>query len=94
MSSAEKIFSVLAICYITGLSAFLVLLPSARELNYLLPLSLLGVGVNVGLLYVVFKDIFSRSFSSSGVKYFWVIIIFIFLPAIIIYLPRHGFRKR
>jgi len=94
MSSAEKIFSVLAICYITGLSAFLVLLPSARELNYLLPLSLLGVGVNVGLLYVVFKDIFSRSFSSSGVKYFWVVIIFLFIPAIIIYLPKYGFRKR
>lgn len=94
MSSTEKIFSGLAICYITGLSALLVLSPSARELNYLLPLSLLGVGFNVGLLYVVFKDILSRSFSSSGVKYFWVIIIFIFLPAIIIYLPRHGFRKR
>ncbi len=94
MSSAEKIFSVLAICYITGLSAFLVLLPSARELKYLLPLSLLGVGVNVGLLFVVFKDIFSRSFPTTGIKYFWVIIIFLFLPAIIFYLPKHGFRKR
>ena len=48
MSSAEKIFSVLAICYITGLSALLVLLPSARELNYLLPLSLLDVDVDLG----------------------------------------------
>ena len=94
MTIAEKIFSVLAICYVTGLAVFLILTPSARELKYLLPLSLLGVGVNVGLLFVVFKDIFSRSFSSSGVTYFWVIIIFIFLPAIIIYLPRHGFRKR
>ena len=94
MSSPEKIFSVLAVCYITGLSALLVLSPSARELKYLLPLSLLGIGVNVGLLFVVFKDILNRSFPTTGIKYFWVIVIFLFLPALIIYLPKHGFRKR
>ncbi|MGI9536940.1 MAG: hypothetical protein ACR2PB_07710 [Desulfocapsaceae bacterium] len=94
MNSAEKFFSVLAIFYITGLAVFLILSPSIRELKYLLPLSLLGVGVNAGLLFVVFRDILSRSFPSSGVKYFWVVIIFLFMPAIIIYLPKHGFRKR
>ena len=94
MSITEKIFSVLSIFFVTGLAVFLVLSPPARELKYLLPLSLLGVGVNAGLLFVVFKDIFSRSFPTSWVKYFWVIIIFLFIPAIIIYLPIHGFRKR
>lgn len=94
MSISEKIFSVLAICYVAGLALFLTLTPSARQLTYLLPLSLLGVGLNACLLFVVFKDIFSRSFPTPGVKYFWVVIIFLFIPAIIIYLPKYGFRKR
>lgn len=94
MSVSEKIFSVLGIGYISALAVLLVLSPEARQLKHLLPLSLLGVGVNAGLLFVVFKDIFSRSFPNSGVKYFWIIIIFLFMPAIIFYLPRHGFRKR
>lgn len=94
MNLAEKIFSILGICYVTGLAVLLILMPPARELKYLLPLSLLGVGVNVGLLFVVFKDIFCRSFPTAWEKYFWVISIFLFMPAIIIYLPRHGFKKR
>jgi hypothetical protein len=52
------------------------------------------VGVNVGLLFVVFKDIFSRAFSSPWQKYFWLLIIFLCMPAVIIYLPMYGFRKR
>lgn len=94
MSSIEKFYSVLAVCFVTGLAVFLIITPAARELKYLLPLSLLGVGVNVGLLYVVFKDIFSRSFATSGVKYLWLIAVFLFMPVIIIYLPMHGFRKK
>ena len=94
MSSLEKLYSVLAIIYITGLAALLLLFPWARQMTYLLPLSLLGVGVNVGLLFVVFRDILNRSFPSPWKKYFWVITVFLFLPAVIIYLPLHGFKKR
>lgn len=94
MNSLEKTFSLLAVGYIIGLAVVLFAAPSFREMQYLLPLSLLGVIVNVGLLFVVFKDIFSRSFSSPWNKYFWLLIIFLFLPAVIIYLPLHGFRKR
>ncbi len=94
MPVSEKIFSILAIIYITGLAAFLITNPSIRELKYLLPLSLIGVSLNAGLLFVVFKDIFSRSFSPAGLKYFWTVIIFLFMPAILVYLPLYGFRKR
>ncbi len=94
MSVFEKIFSLLAICYISSLAVVLVFVPATRQLPYLLPLSLVGIGLNVGLLFVVFKDIFSRSFAKSGSKYFWVAVIFLFLPAVLIYLPRHGFKKR
>ena len=94
MNRAEKLFSLMAIGYIAGLAFFLVASPAAREMKYLLPLSLLGVAVNVGLLFVVFKDIFSRSFSSPWKKYLWLLAIFLFMPAMIIYLPMHGFKKR
>lgn len=94
MSFGEKFFSLLAITYVSGLAAFLVFFPSVRELRYLLPLSLVGVAVNVGLLFIVFKDIFTRSFPSPTIKYCWIILIFIFLPAVIIYLPKYGFKKR
>lgn len=94
MSSLEKIFSLLAIGFITGLAFLLIFYPQLRNMTYLLPLSLVGVCFNGALLFVVFKDIFSRTFSSMAVKVFWAVVIFFFMPAILIYLPLHGFRKR
>lgn len=94
MNRAEKYYSLMAIGCIAGLAFFLITSPGARDMKYLLPLSLFGVAVNVGLLFVVFKDILSRSFSNSWGKYFWLLIIFVFMPAVIIYLPMHGFKKR
>jgi hypothetical protein len=84
----------MAIGYIAGLAFFLTATPAAREMKYLLPLSLFGVVLNAGLLFVVFKDIVNRSFCSPWKKYLWLLIIFLFMPAIIIYLPMHGFKKR
>ena len=94
MSASEKLFSVFGICYITGLVLALTFYPQTRQLPYLLPLSLLGVAVNVGLLYIVFKDIFSRQFAHAYSKYLWIVVIFLFMPMIVIYLPIHGFKKR
>lgn len=94
MCNIEKIYSVPAICYITGLALLLVFLPCAREIKYLLPLSLLGVAVNAGLLFVIFRDIFNRLFPSSWEKYFWVAIVFLFIPAVIFYLPLYGFKEK
>lgn len=94
MPFGEKVFSVLAILYVSGLAALLVFFPSVRELSYLLPLSLVGVVVNVGLLFIVFKDILTRSFPSPSTRFLWIIVIFLFLPATLIYLPKYGFKKR
>lgn len=94
MSFSEKLFSLFGIGYITGLACALVCYPQTRQLPYLLPLSLLGVAVNVGLLYVVFKDIINRRFPRPHSRYLWIAVIFLFMPAIIIYLPMHGFKKR
>ena len=94
MNRTEKLYSLLAIGYLIGMAFFLITSPAVREMKNLLPLSLLGVAVNAGLLFVVFKDIFSRSFPSPRQKYFWMLIIFLCLPAVIIYLPLYGFKKR
>ena len=94
MNRSEKLFSLAAIGYIAGLVFFLAASPATREMTHLLPLSLIGVGLNAGLLFVVFKDIFSRSFSSPRKKYLWLLVIFLFMPALLIYLPMHGFKKR
>ncbi len=94
MNRAEKLYCLMAIGCIGALAFFLATSPAARELKYLLPLSLCGVAVNVGLLFVVFKDIFSRSFSRPWQKYFWLLIIFLCMPAVIVYLPIYGFNKR
>ncbi|MBT8329702.1 MAG: hypothetical protein KJN87_08355 [Desulfofustis sp.] len=94
MNRAEKTYSLMAIGYIAGLACVLMTSPAAWEIKYLLPLSLLGVAVNVGLLFVIYKDIFSRSFSSPWQKYFWLLLIFLCMPAVLIYLPMYGFRNQ
>ena len=94
MSLSEKFFSIVAVGYIISFALFLVFYPTARELKILIPFSLLGVGFNVGLLFVVFKDIFSRRFASPARKILWTVVIFLFMPSILVYLPLHGFRKR
>jgi hypothetical protein len=94
MSLPEKLFSIFSIGYIAGLAIALACYPQTRQLPYLLILSLLGVVLNVGLLYVVFKDIFTRRFTRTSSRYLWIIVIFLFMPAIILYLPLHGFKKR
>jgi len=94
MSLLEKTFSIIALCYIISLALFLVFYPAARDVTILLPLSLLGVGFNAGLLFVVFKDIFSRRFASPARKIVWAAVIFLFMPALLLYLPLHGFRRR
>lgn len=94
MNSFEKLFSVCALIYIVGLAAVLLFYPGSRSPSALLPLSLVGVAGNAGLLFIVFKDIFSRTFDTAGRRYFWAILIFFFMPAILVYLPRHGFKPR
>lgn len=94
MSLAEKLFSVIAIIYIISFGLILFRYPTVRQVTFLLPFSLVGVLFNIGLLFVVFKDIFSRSFQSPTARIRWAIVIFLFMPAILLYLPLHGFKKR
>ena len=93
MNRYEKAFSIFSLLFII-MTGLLSMLPAMRSLAVLLPLALAGVVINVGLLFIVFKDIFSRTFQSESRKYLWIIAIFLFLPAVLIYLPLHGFKPK
>jgi len=94
MNRLEKLFSLLGLFYITAMVILILTVPSMRNVLIFLPLALVGIIVNAVLLFIVFRDIFIRSFQPESRKYFWVLVILLFLPAIVIYLPLHGFKPR
>jgi len=72
----------------------LFIIQKLHTLPVLLPLSIVFFIANAALLFVVFKDIFSRPFPSQSKRYLWVALVFFFPPTILIYLPMHGFKPR
>lgn len=94
MNNFEKIYSLLAIIFTAGFIVSLIYFPQLRQLNRLLPLSLLGLVINIGLMFVVLQDIYMRQFNSQSRKYFWITLVLLFWPAILYYLPRYGFHPR
>ncbi len=94
MNIFEKIYSLLAIIFAVGLVVCLVYFPQLRQINRLIPICLVGLTVNMGLLFIVLRDIFYRPFKSPDSKYLWLGLVLLLWPSILIYLPRHGFRPR
>ena len=94
MNLFEKIYAVLAVVFALTLLTALFLYPQLREIQNLIPISLVGLVVNIGLLFVVLRDILSRSFPDPNRKYFWLVLVLLVWPAILYYLPRHGFSPR
>lgn len=94
MNTFEKIYCILAIAFALIFLATLYLVPETRRLGILLPAGLVGVAVNIGLIFIVLKDILSRRFRTPATGYLWIGIILLFWPAVLYYLPRYGFRKK
>lgn len=94
MNTFEKIFSVFSVVFAITLITIFSVYPETRQMKLLLPLSLLGVSINIGLMFVVLRDIFFRSFANPMSKYIWIAVILFFWPAVIYYLPKHGFKPR
>ncbi len=94
MNVFEKIYALMAIIFAIALIGCLIYIPELRQLNRLIPLSLLGLITNIGLIFIVLRDIFSRQFDDQRSRYFWMILVFLFWPSILLYLPKHGFRPR
>ncbi len=94
MNTLEKTFSILAILFEIGLICFFLLWPQYQHLSILLPTSFFGLLVNTGLFFIVFRDIYLRTFASPRAKFFWVVIILLIWPAILVYLIKFGFHPR
>lgn len=94
MNLIEKIYAIFALLFALALVCCLILIPELRYLDKLVPLCIAGLVINVGLMFVVLKDIFYRPFPDTKQRYFWVFVVLFFWPAIIIYLPKYGFKPR
>lgn len=94
MGTFEKIYALLAIGCAVAIFWLLWAYPHYRQLHTLVPISLTGLLVNVGLMFIVFRDITLRQFARPTSKIAWIALLLIFWPAILIYLPLHGFRPR
>jgi hypothetical protein len=94
MTLFEKIYSVFAILFAFGVGVVLITVPESRTVSVLLPLSFCGLIVNVGLVFIVLKDIFTRDQLDRTKKLIWTAVLLICWPAILIYLPMHGFQQK
>ncbi len=94
MTTLEKLYCLFALAFALAFLAVLYLVPETRQLGILLPAGLVGVAVNIGLIFIVLRDILSRRFTTPTARYLWIAVILLFWPAVLYYLPRHGFRKR
>jgi hypothetical protein len=94
MGFLEKCYSIFAIVFAFTLLASILLVPELRYVDKLFPLSLAGMIINIGLMFVVLRDILQRNFVSSNSKYTWAVLVLLLWPSILYYLPRHGFRPR
>ena len=94
MGFLEKLYSVFAILFAGALLTSLLLLPDLRYIDKLIPLSLAGILINVGLMFVVLRDIFQRHFTSQTSRYSWAILVLLFWPSVFYYLPKYGFKPR
>lgn len=94
MSTLEKIYALFAIACAVAIFGLLYAYPQYRQLPTLLPISLSGLLINVGLMFIVFRDITLRRFATPTGKIVWMAVLLLFWPAIVLYLPLHGFRPR
>lgn len=94
MNTLEKLYSIFAVLFAVALISLLVIRPEMRQLQVLLPASALGLIINIGLMFIVFRDIFQRRLPGRHGRIFWTALLLLFWPAIVVYLPLHGFRGR
>jgi hypothetical protein len=94
MNFFEKTYCLLAVAFALALISCLIFFPELRQFDRLLLASLIGLTVNVGLIFIVLRDIFLRRFNDQSAKFLWLGMVIIIWPSIIFYLLRHGFKPR
>jgi hypothetical protein len=94
MNSFEKIYSLIAVTFAVALISAIMLFPELRQFNHLLYASLLGMAINIGLMFMVLRDIFFRCFDQEKKRYLWIALVLTIWPSVIYYLFRYGFTPR
>lgn len=94
MNTFEKSYSLLAVTCALAIVCAMIFIPELRRFDRLLPISLIGLAANIGLMYIVLKDIFLRPFSKQSAKFLWLGLVLMLWPSIIIYLFRYGCKPR
>lgn len=94
MNLFEKLYAVIAVIFAVILILSLILFPNLRQINYLLPISFIGFTLNVGLMFIVLRDIFLRTFESQTTKFLWMAAVLIIWPSIVYYLFQYGMKPR
>jgi hypothetical protein len=94
MNLFEKIYASLAVIFAVALILCLILFSNLRQTDYLLPISSIGFTLNVGLMFIVLRDIFLRSFGRETTKFLWMAAVLIFWPSIVYYLLQYGIKPR
>ncbi len=94
MNAFEKIYSLLAVIFAIALFSGIVLFPELRQFDHLLYASLLGLAVNIGLMFIVLRDIYLRRFDREKTRYLWIALVLVIWPSVIYYLLRYGFTPR
>jgi hypothetical protein len=94
MHIQEKLYSIFAILFVIAFFLVLSFFPVTRQLKVLLPLAFVGVMINIIFIFIVLRDIFLRQFKTTGQKLFWIVLVLLFWPAVLVYLPKFGFKPR
>lgn len=98
MSRAERTFAIFYWAYMLAYFCCFVGLALTglmeHSFYFIIPFHIFGMFLGLGLLIVVFRDLYARDFPNPNTKVTWVILILMFWPSILVYLYRHGFRPR
>lgn len=94
MNVIEKSVATLALIATVAILVSLFMFAELRSLKPLLLTCSAGFVINIGLMFVVLRDIFLRRFPTNHTRYFWIAMVLICWPTILYYLPRYGFKPR
>ena len=93
MTTLEKAFGIFSIVFAVSLTFALWYYPSLRQLPTLLPLSFVGLLINIAFMFLILRHILTNNSFPKKTKYIWVAAVLLFWPAAIIYFFSHGFSK-
>ena len=98
MSKWEKGLCIFALLYtLVYMPVFFAVGLSGRIEQYFLliiPFHLFGMMINLAFLIIVIRDIYKREFPDPNSKVTWTVLILMFWPSVLVYLPKYGFKPR